>query len=859
MDDATAQARFGADVAVSGDYAIFGAPYDSSAVSSGGAAYIFERSGSEWRPSARLTPSEPTANQQFGARVAIDGDTAVIGARLGVPDFSYRYAIYVFRHVNGEWLEIARLSNSLGVNDEFTDLSVAIDGNQIAVGCPRAANQNGAVFVFEESAGFWVPTAIPTPSNALGISLFGASVAWADNQLLIGAPRADNGAGVRTGAVYRYSRDYGGGYLSPSRILPEDGVANTWFGASLATDNLTLVVGACNTLYSTYGYGAAYIFERTGSGWRPLQKESASDGPPRFGFGRRVDVWNDTIAVASNSVSGTSNGAIVVYRKADDWRYVSDFTPTDGQWQDEFGYSVALAGDSVLAGAPRRNTTSIDGGSVYSFDLVPLEFDCNTNGVPDVCDIQLGDSVDCNGNGVPDACELAAQTSRDCNGNGQPDECEPDGQNEIGVIPSPDAGAAYFGWTLAMCGTTAVIGVSSNPARVHVYENFAAEWIPQTSLSPDDGDTGNGFGSVIAMDGDTVVVGAHYDDEAGEDSGAAYVFHRTDGEWSQVAKLMASDAMGDELFGRSVAVSGSMIVVGTSGYVNAAYVYRNVAGVWQEIAKLTSPTAETTGFGYRVAIDGDTIAVTAPRYSTTPGGAMHVFREIDGQWTPQDSLGASDAVAGDIFGQSVDLSQGTIVIGAQYHGEGPPEITGRAYVFREVDGHWAETAILRPDESTSSDYFGNSVAVRNGVVLVSDVHEFISGAGARHGPVHVFREFEGEWRRVLKLRTADGNLETRFGGSVATDGAIVLTGAAYENLHTPEQTSAVYVHDIRDLSFVGDLNDDGAIDFDDAELFTGVLLGVDADPLHVARADTNCSGAVDGRDLQFFIESLIGD
>ncbi|HPF37568.1 MAG TPA: hypothetical protein P5081_08495 [Phycisphaerae bacterium] len=123
----------------------------------------------------------------------------------------------------------------------------------------------------------------------------------------------------------------------------------------------------------------------------------------------------------------------------------------------------------------------------------------------------------------------------------------------------------------------------------------------------------------------------------------------------------------------------------------------------------------------------------------------------------------------------------------------------------------------------------------------------------------------------IEMNPDDAPAHARFGADIAVFGDYAIFGApyditevssggaAYQDLHTPEQTSAVYIHDIRDLSFVGDLNDDGAIDFDDAELFAGVLLGVDADPLHVARADTNCSGAVDGRDLQFFVESLIGD
>ena len=255
-------------------------------------------------------------------------------------------------------------------------------------------------------------------------------------------------------------------------------------------------------------------------------------------------------------------------------------------------------------------------------------------------------------------------------------------------------------------------------------------WVVRLAAS--DAAAGDRFGDSVAIDGNTIVVGAYRDDIDGGDGstsgqGSVYVLRTTDGgaTYGQVAKLTASDAASGDSFGRSVAISGGTIVVGAHAKndgTGAAYVFRTSDGgaTYVEVAKLmASDAAAGDGFGVSVAIDGTTVVVGASgkdsgddctyAYDYWSGnynwsgddcdhGAVYVFLTTDGGATYDQvaKLTAADAAANDQFGISVAINKkmtngmtdgGTVVIGAGYDnidgGHGGYQIgQGSAYVFR---------------------------------------------------------------------------------------------------------------------------------------------------------------------------------
>ena len=210
-------------------------------------------------------------------------------------------------------------------------------------------------------------------------------------------------------------------------------------------------------------------------------------------------------------------------------------------------------------------------------------------------------------------------------------------------------------------------------------------------LAASDGASYDLFGNSVAIDGDTVVVGAINDDDGGSESGAAYVFRTTDGWDTHIElKLTAADAAEDDYFGISVAIDGDTVVVwafgaGTGG---AVYVFHTSDGgaTYGQVAKLTASDAAVGEFGSSVAIFGATVVVSAPwdDASHSYSGEAYVFHTTDGGATYGQvaKLKASDAAAGDEFGYSVAIDGYTIVVGASDDNDEK----GSAYVFHTTDG-----------------------------------------------------------------------------------------------------------------------------------------------------------------------------
>ncbi len=239
-----------------------------------------------------------------------------------------------------------------------------------------------------------------------------------------------------------------------------------------------------------------------------------------------------------------------------------------------------------------------------------------------------------------------------------------------------------FGYSVAVYsdeedGDTVVVGAHQhdvngnvNAGAAYVFTRGSSGWVQRARLSAEDGTNNDEFGISVAVDGDTVVVGAYGDDG---NRGAAYVFTRPDGGWTSTttaAKLTASDGEEDDRFGHSVAVVGDTVVVGAygdGGNRGAAYVFTKTGGAWistTTAAKLTASDGEANDeFGVSVAVDEDTVVVGAHLHdldvdgaSMLDAGAVYVFTKPAAGWTSSTEsakLTATDGAAGDEFGISV--------------------------------------------------------------------------------------------------------------------------------------------------------------------------------------------------------------
>jgi len=330
-------------------------------------------------------------------------------------------------------------------------------------------------------------------------------------------------------------------------------------------------------------------------------------------------------------------------------------------------------------------------------------------------------------------------------------------------------------------------------------------WIQQAELIASNGKTADGFGFSAAVSGSTAVVGAP-DHNVGSNysQGAAYVFVQSGGTWIQQAKLTASDGATNDLFGTSVAVSGSTILVGASLHPyspghdgsGAAYVFVESGGTWSQQAELTSSDgAAGDGFGYSVAVDGSTAVVGAPWHmvgSNLYQGAAYVFVESDGTWSQQAELTASDGTAYDYFGHSVAVSGSTAVVGAPGHNVGSNYSQGAAYVFAESGGTWSQQAELTASDGSASDQFGTSSAL-SGSTMVVGAPDHEVGSNYSQGAAYVFVESVGTWSQQAELSASDGAPYDNFALSLALSGSTMVVGAPDHKVGSNNSQGAVYV------------------------------------------------------------------
>ncbi|RMF46645.1 MAG: hypothetical protein D6755_06390, partial [Anaerolineae bacterium] len=374
------------------------------------------------------------------------------------------------------------------------------------------------------------------------------------------------------------------------------------------------------------------------------------------------------------------------------------------------------------------------------------------------------------------------------------------GAYQMAALSAPDAAPLdEFGYAVAISGNTAVVGARnadpqglSAAGAAYVYIRSGASWLLQARLTADSPHAGDSFGLAVAIDGDTILVGAPgYDGEATTDSGAAYLFTRTGLTWKQRAILRpASPADGDN-FGVSVALSGDTALVGADGRdltylpdVGAAYVFIRSGNEWVQQAQLLPSEVEVGAqFGASVALDGRRALVGAPQtnpYGASDTGAAYLFERSGKYWLLRAELQAKDAHTGDGFGSAVALDGLTALVGAPFHDprtdNGRLSNAGAAYLFEPSGGQWVQRAVLSPGDGQSFDNFGSAVALSAGRALVGAPGRDRAGYTAV-GAAYLFRREGRTWQEQTRILADFAYKNDAFGHAVALAGDYAIVGA----------------------------------------------------------------------------------
>lgn len=512
----------------------------------------------------------------------------------------------------------------------------------------------------------------------------------------------------------------------------------------------------------------------------PFAKIVAGDGEANDGFGYAVAIDGETAVAGSqwDDDKGYWSGSAYVFRRTTSgWVQEAKLYATDPAMGDRFGVSVAVSGDTIVVGA---HWSREQAGSAYVFRRTG-----------------------------------------------------PDWVQEAKLVASDGERIDYFGLSVAISGDIAVIGArwdddhGTNSGSAYVFRRNGSVWTQESKIKASDGAPEDWFGCFVAIDRETIVVGASQDDDNGTNSGSAYVFQSTGSAWVQAAKLRAQDGAAGDTFGGPVAVSGEWILIGSPGDDDSgadsgsAYVFRRDGGHWLQTTKLKAADgAANSLFGASVALGGGMAMIGAPHQDA---GAAYLFIYDGTQWVQTAQLSASDLAVEGCFGVSVAVSGHTGIVGA-YWDDDMGDKSGSVCLFHGlsdcnlngmVDGcdiangtstdvnangmpdecdlgscRAAERLKLLASDGAEGSVFGHGLAMSVNTAVIGALG---SGEhGRMSGSAYVWRREGSRWVQEAKLLPSDGADWDWFGRRVAISGERIVVGASNHS-HNGIESGSAYV------------------------------------------------------------------
>jgi hypothetical protein len=382
---------FGYSVAISGDYAIVGAIYEKkdtiggNPFESSGSAFIFKNIEGTWTQVQKLVAPEREDNDWFGYSVAISGDYAIIGAPRENEDINEENTLsssgsaYIFKNNSGVWLLTQKIAASDREAGEQFGYSVAISEDFAAIGAIgedddtttwNTLTYSGSAFIFKFKSGAWIQTQKIVATDRGTEDFFGCSISISGDFLIVGAHREDHNVtggsfNSNSGAAYIFKNN-SGIWSQIQKIVASDREEHTWFGYSVSISGDYAVIGAWMEGKDAIGEnpltyaGSAYIFKNNGRIWSQVQKIVASDRDHDDRFGYSLAISGDYLIVSAyeedhdlmgGNTLNSAGSAYIFKRNGETWTEVQKITALDRRNSGTFGWAVAISGDYAIVGA----------------------------------------------------------------------------------------------------------------------------------------------------------------------------------------------------------------------------------------------------------------------------------------------------------------------------------------------------------------------------------------------------------------------------------------------------------------------------------------------------------------------------
>lgn len=356
----------------------------------------------------------------------------------------------------------------------------------------------------------------------------------------------------------------------------------------------------------------------------------------------------------------------------------------------------------------------------------------------------------------------------------------------LSMLTASDAAAEdYFGASVSISGNYAIVGSQADDdnydtaGSAYIYQRTGMGWQEVQKLTASDAAADDWFGYSVSISGNYAIVGAIGKGDRGENSGAAYIYQRTDLGWQEVQKLTASEGTPYDLFGIQVEIDGDYAIVGTRG---EAYIFERTDLGWQEVKQLTASSGTTEDrFGYNVSISGN-YAVVGALWDDVRGkdsGSAYIYERTDMGWQEVQKITASDGNVDDWYGISVSISGNYALIGA-FQDQYMDEPSGAAYLYERRDTGWQEVQKLTASDIEYERWFGISVSIQGNKAI-------IGGSSS----AYIFERGAMGWQEVKQL-TVFGGRNIHFGESVSISGDHAIIGASWDN-HRGSKAGSAFI------------------------------------------------------------------
>jgi len=379
------------------------------------------------------------------------------------------------------WEEQQKLTASdAAAGDQFGSC-VSISGTHAIVGARWNSDNgtsSGSAYIYEKNGGTWTETKLIGSDTVLG-DWFGHVVSISGDTAIVGAPGEDDCA-TSSGAAYIFEKT--GDTWTETRLKASDPAQSDEFGYAVAIDGSRAVVGAWleDTIGTSGSDGAAYFFEDNGTDWIQVAKVRAGHTASRNLFGHAVSISGQlaVIGAYSDDAGGTDSGAAYIFEESGGtWSEVVKLKASDAAASDEFGYSVSISGTTAIVGAHYNDDNDTSSGAAYIFQD--------------------------NGTAWVEVAKLIASDA--------------DRQD-------------YFGRSVSINGTRALVGAWGNgdngdhSGSLYVFEDNGSAWVEVQKILASDATSHDYFGCAVSLGDTGIIVGAYGDDDAGANSGSAYIF-----------------------------------------------------------------------------------------------------------------------------------------------------------------------------------------------------------------------------------------------------------------------------------------------------------------------------------------------